>query len=68
VGPRLGIPLLIDQAALERHDIDPTQIKIELPRTRTYYKRVLDRILSQARLKGELRADEAGNVFYWVTR
>ena len=68
VGPRLGIPLLIDQAALERHAIDPTQIKIELPRTRTYYKRVLDRILSQARLKGELRGDEAGNVFYWVTR
>lgn len=68
VGPRLGMPLLIDRSTLERHNIDPTQIKIELPHTRTYYKRVLDRILSQARLKGELKADEAGNVFYWVTR
>jgi hypothetical protein len=68
IGPRLGVPLLVDHAALGAHDIDPAAIKIRLPRTRTYYKRVLDRVLAQARLGLDVRIDEAGTAFLWVTR
>jgi hypothetical protein len=65
---RIAVPIFLDQSALHRHQIDADQLQIEFPLERTYYKRVLDRILFQARLHAELRVDEAGTVFYWVTR
>jgi hypothetical protein len=68
LGPRIKVPLLIDSWALAQYDIDADQLQVEFPRQRTYYKRVLDRVLFQARLHGELLTDEAGTVFYWVTR
>jgi hypothetical protein len=68
IGPRLGIPMFLDQAALVRSDIRPAAIKVTLPRTKTYYKRVLDRVLAQARLGAQVRIDEAGTPFLWITR
>jgi hypothetical protein len=68
IGRRIKIPLLFDRAALAKHQIDPAAVNIALPPTRTYYKRVLDRVLAQAHLAGELRVDEAGTPFYWITR
>jgi hypothetical protein len=41
---------------------------VTLPRTKTYYKRVLDRVLAQARLGAQVRIDEAGTPFLWITR
>jgi hypothetical protein len=66
--PRVKLPLYVDRRALAAAKIDPAEIKVALPRTRTSYKRVLDRVLSQARLGGQLRVDEAGRPFLWVTR
>jgi hypothetical protein len=68
IGPRIKIPCYLDRAALAKYDIDPDTLQVTLPRTRTYYKRILDRVLSQARLGGRLRIDEAGTPFYWITR
>jgi hypothetical protein len=68
IGPRIKIPLLLDRAAMTKHQIDPAAVKVALPRTRTYYKRVLDRVLAQAHLAGQLRVDEAGTGFYWITK
>jgi hypothetical protein len=68
IGPRIKIPLLFDRAALAKHQIDPAAVKVALPRTRTYYKRVLDRVLAQVHLAGKLRVDEAGTSFYWITK
>jgi hypothetical protein len=68
IAPRIKLPIRWDHATLTANEIDPTKVDVELPRTRTYYKRIIDRLLSQGRLRGELRVDEAGTVFYWVTR
>ncbi len=69
IGQQLpGLPLVWDRFVLRRDAIDPASIQVRLPSTRTYYKRILDRLLFQARLKGELRIDEAGQPFLWITR
>jgi hypothetical protein len=65
---RIKIPIYWDHATLAAHQIDPTAVKVALPRTRTYYKRILDRILAQARLGVQLRLDEAGTPFLWITK
>jgi len=65
---RLKIPVLFDQRILKLRQIDPNQIQVQVPSKKTYLKRVIDRILSQARLVGQLRVDEAGNPFLWVTQ
>jgi hypothetical protein len=68
IGPLLKIPMFFDRAALKAHQIDPAKIQVKLAKTRTTYKRVIDRILSQARLASEIRIDEAGVPFLWITR
>jgi len=68
IGPRIKVPHFLDYATLAKFGVDPNTIQVALPRTRTYYKRILDRVLSQAKLGGRLRVDEAGTVFYWITR
>jgi hypothetical protein len=68
IGPRLKVPLYLDHAALAASKIDPAAIKVALSRTRTSYNRVLDRVLAQARLGSQLRVDEAGKPFVWITR
>lgn len=68
IGPRIKMPYFLDHAALAQNHIDPATIQVTLPRTRTYYKRSLDSVLSPSHLGGRLRIDEAGTVFYWITR
>jgi hypothetical protein len=68
IGPRVKIPIYLDHAALAGSNIDPSKIQVKLARTRTFYKRILDRALSQARLGSQVRIDEAGKPFLWVTR
>jgi hypothetical protein len=68
IGPRVKIPFYLDHAALDANNIDPAKFQVRLARTRTFYKRVLDRVLSQARLGCQVRVDEAGNPFLWITR
>jgi hypothetical protein len=68
VAPRIKLPIYWDHASLAAAHIDPATIKVALPKTRTYYKRVLDRVLAQARLAGQLRVDEAGTPFLYITR
>ena len=41
---------------------------VKLDRTRTYYKRLLDRLVFQARLNAKLRIDEAGRPFLLIGR
>lgn len=64
---RLEVPFLLDHNALALHGIDPAAIDVSVPSTRSYYKRILDRVLFQARLKCELRIDEADKPFIWIT-
>jgi hypothetical protein len=66
IGQRLKTPILIDYNSLARADVELTT-KVDLPMTNTYYDRILDRLLFQAKLQYELRADEAGKPLIWVT-
>lgn len=68
IGPRLKIPIYLDHAALAAHGIEPAKVPVRMPRTRAVYKRIIDRILAQARLGSQVRVDEAGTPFLWITR
>lgn len=68
IGPRLKVPVFLDRAALKAYRIDPAKVQVKLARTRTSYKHVIDRIVSQARFGSDLRIDEAGRPFLWITR
>lgn len=63
---RLKVPVLLDHNSLARHEIDFAS-KVELPKTNTYYDRILDRLLFQAKLKYELRIDDAEKPLLWIT-
>lgn len=67
VRARLNVPLLVDQNSLARQEIDLKTTKVTMPKVNTFYSSILDRLLFQAKLKYELRVDEAGQPFLWVT-
>ncbi len=67
IQPRVQIPFLIDTRRLAAAGIDPAEVNVRFPASKTSYQRVLRHLLFQARLKGELRIDDAGNPFYWIT-
>ncbi|HBO45446.1 MAG TPA: hypothetical protein DD670_16245 [Planctomycetaceae bacterium] len=64
---RLQIPVLIDHHALAHHKIDLEKAIVTIPRTRMTYASALDRVLFQAKVKSELRTDEADSPFLWIT-
>jgi len=67
IGKRLKVPVLLDHNAMARHGVDPAKALVSYPRGRTTYSLVLRKILFQAGLKFELRVDEAGNPFLWIS-
>lgn len=67
IGKLLKVPVLIDHNALARHGVDPSKVIVSHPQSRTTYSLALRKILFQARLKSEVRVDEAGKPFLWVT-
>jgi hypothetical protein len=66
--PRIKVPYFFDHAALAAKRIEPDAIQVQLARTRTSYKRIIDRVLAQAHLHSQVRVDEAGTPFLWITR
>jgi len=67
VRERLDVPMLFDQNSMARHRVDPAKVRVSLPVGRTYYKKALDRMLFQGKLKAEVRVDEAGQPLLWVS-
>ncbi len=67
IGGRIELRMLYDHNSLARHRIDPTEAKVSMPAGRTYYLRIIDRMLNQAQLNSELRVDEAGTPFMWIS-
>ena len=68
IGPRLKVPMYVDHAALTAQKIAPAKIQVKLARARMIYKRLLDRVLTQAHLGSSVRIDESGSPFLWITR
>lgn len=67
VGGRLKMPVLMDHNAMARYGVEPEKTTIKLPQSRTTYSILLRKALFQARLKHEVRMDEAGTPFLWIT-
>jgi hypothetical protein len=67
IAKRLKTPLLIDHEALARNGIDPAKAVVSLPRSRTTYSLALRKLLFQAKMKFEVRCDEAGTPLLWIT-
>lgn len=66
IAGKLKAPLLIDHNGLARKKIDLEETKADLPKARMFYGKILDRILFSARLKYEVRIDEADKPFLWI--
>jgi hypothetical protein len=67
IGKRLKIPVLYDHKALDQQKIDPAKAMVSLKNTRTFYGSALRRLLFQARLKFEVRYDDAASPLLWIT-
>jgi hypothetical protein len=67
VEERVGIIVLWDYNALARWGIDPAKTSVRFPPRSTSYAQLLRHCLFQAGLKYELRQDEAGKPFLWIT-
>lgn len=67
IAERIKAPVLMDHAALARNNIDPTTVMVKLPPSRTTHSLALRKLLFQARLKFEVRYDDAGTPFLWIT-
>jgi hypothetical protein len=65
--PRLKLPLVWDTSAFTAKGKNPEAVKVKIARTKTYYKRAIDRVMAQARGSAELRVDESGAPFLWLT-
>jgi hypothetical protein len=68
IAPLAKVPLLFDHAALAARHIHPANIQVELAREQLTYRRMIDRILSPARLGSQIRVDENGKPFLWITK
>jgi hypothetical protein len=64
---RLKVPFLFDRNALALYEIDPAAVQASVPEKRMSYSLVLRRVLSQAKLRYELRVDDADKPFVWIT-
>lgn len=67
VSKRGELPVLWDYNALARHGVEPEKTMVSLPKSRTTYSLLLRKTLFQAKLKSEIRVDEGGKPFLWVT-
>ncbi len=66
ITPRLQTAIFRDHFKIAQDNID-TDIDVRFPKDKTFYKKILDHILYQAFLSVDLKVDEAGQPFLWVT-
>jgi hypothetical protein len=64
---RLGAPLVYDRTAMAMHGADPTTAPAAVPAKRMSYSQVLGKTLAQAKLRYEVRIDDADRPFSWIT-
>ncbi len=63
---RTHVPILFDYNKLAKREVDLAQ-KVSLKPTKTFYKKIIDRLLFQAKLRSDLRVDDGDQPFLWVT-
>jgi hypothetical protein len=67
VGKQVNAAVLYDHNALARHGIEPDKAAVSNPQERTTYSIALRKMLAKVGLKFEVRVDEAGKPFLWVS-
>lgn len=67
ISQRIETPLLFDRQALARSGIQLDKIRVSMPARQSTYEGTLRHTLFQARLKHELRVDDAGKPLIWIT-
>ena len=69
VGKQVNAPVLYDHNVLARYGIEPEKATVSHPQERTTYSVALRKMLAkvEGRLKFEVRVDEAGKPFLWVS-
>lgn len=65
---KLGVPMILDHHTLNLQSIDIDRIKVRFPSRRILYDKLLGVILNNNLLKFEVRVDEAGHPFLWITK
>ena len=68
IQPRTELPFIYDLNSFARYGVDLTKTKVELD-GKMSYQRAINRALQQSTpsLKSELRQDEQGKPFLWIT-
>ncbi len=64
---RIKLPMLVDHNGLARHGVDLDKVRVNIKPGRTFYSKILSQALNTAKLKYELRADEAERPFLWIS-
>lgn len=64
---RVQVPFLMDYNGMARGRIDPAEVKVSYTKDRAMYQKIIDNLLYQAKLTSELRVDEAGTGFLWIS-
>ena len=64
---RLNLPILYDYNSMAGAGIDPATIIVKQRPVKISYDNLFDMLLGHADLQKELRIDEAGNPFLWIT-
>lgn len=67
IGARVKVPILLDHSRIALQEIDLAEAKVKFPKRRTFYKNILDNLLFQVKLTMDLKVDENGKPFLWVT-
>jgi hypothetical protein len=67
IAERLDVVVLYDHYAMARQGIDLAKLNSRFPPSKTWYAKVIDRVLHQSGLTGEWRLDDAGKPLLWVT-
>ncbi|MDO4630236.1 MAG: hypothetical protein Q4C70_13740 [Planctomycetia bacterium] len=64
---RLDIPFLYDYNSMAGRGIELNAVTVKQRAGKFSYKQLLDAVLYQAQLQREVRTDEAGRVFFWIS-
>jgi hypothetical protein len=59
-------PLLFDYNSMVKHRVDLKK-PVKVAAGQSYYRRILDRVLFQVGLKADVRLDDSGLPFLWIT-
>jgi hypothetical protein len=64
---RIGLPMVFDYNGLARQEVELDAFKVSSKKGKKSYASLVDELLYKARLKAEVRIDEAETPFLWIT-